>query len=39
MSSKLHPFQLGAFRMIAISDGPFPVSKDCFFADTPEDII
>jgi glyoxylase-like metal-dependent hydrolase (beta-lactamase superfamily II) len=25
--------------MIALSDGAFPVSKDFFFADTPEDII
>ncbi|MEJ9233087.1 MBL fold metallo-hydrolase [Peribacillus butanolivorans] len=39
MSSKLHSFQFGTSRLMAISDGAFPVSKDFFFANTPEDII
>lgn len=32
-------FQLGAFQLIVISDGGFPVTKEFFFADTPSEII
>jgi glyoxylase-like metal-dependent hydrolase (beta-lactamase superfamily II) len=39
MSATLFPFQLGTFRLMVISDGAFPVTKDFFFANTPEDII
>ncbi|MGG3452110.1 MBL fold metallo-hydrolase [Domibacillus aminovorans] len=39
MASEIHSFQLGTFRLMSIMDGVFPVSKDFFFADTPEDII
>jgi hypothetical protein len=39
MVSKIYSFQLGTFRLMSISDGAFPVSKDFFFADTPKEII
>ncbi|SFM12761.1 Glyoxylase, beta-lactamase superfamily II [Gracilibacillus orientalis] len=37
--SKLYTFQLGTLKLMSISDGAFPVSKEFFFANTPEDII
>jgi glyoxylase-like metal-dependent hydrolase (beta-lactamase superfamily II) len=39
MYTEMHSFQIGKFRLLAISDGAFPVSKNFFFADTPEEII
>ncbi|HZH62865.1 MAG TPA: GTP-binding protein [Metabacillus sp.] len=32
-------FQFGAFKLIVLSDGVFPVSKEFFFADTPPELI
>lgn len=32
-------FQFGAFKLIVLSDGVFPVSKEFFFADTPTELI
>ncbi|ANU09542.1 hypothetical protein BBH88_04075 [Planococcus antarcticus DSM 14505] len=32
-------FQVGEFKLIALSDGAFPVSKEFFFSNTPQDII
>lgn len=39
MNSQIHSFRLGTLKMMSISDGAFPVSKEFFFASTPEDII
>lgn len=37
--ASIYSFQLGTFRLLSITDGAFPVSKDFFFANTPESII
>ncbi|WP_066193452.1 MULTISPECIES: MBL fold metallo-hydrolase [Gracilibacillus] len=37
--SKVYTLQLGKINMMSISDGAFPVSKQFFFANTPEEII
>ncbi|MCK0470478.1 MBL fold metallo-hydrolase [Halalkalibacter sp. APA_J-10(15)] len=39
MTNQIHPFQLGAFKLMAISDGAFPVTRDFFFAETPDELI
>ncbi|MCV9885510.1 MBL fold metallo-hydrolase [Metabacillus halosaccharovorans] len=32
-------FQFGSYKLIVLSDGTFPVSKEFFFADTPIELI
>lgn len=39
MMTNIHSFQLGTFKLMSISDGVFPVTKDFFFAETPGEII
>ncbi|WP_051317138.1 MBL fold metallo-hydrolase [Ectobacillus panaciterrae] len=39
MNRQTYRFTCGKFNMLAISDGVFPVSREFFFANTPEEII